>query len=298
MEEPFFKDLLDDMHEGIYILDSNLVITFWNKSAERITGYLAKETIGKSCCNNFLNLDTDTGLKLCMDHCPMQYTMHDGEPREKEMYLNHADGHRIPVLVHAMPIFDNQRNIIGSLCTFIPNHAQLRTRKRMKELEDTALLDELTQIGNRRYLERHLKASMLEFDLDETRFGVLFCDIDNFKLVNDTYGHNSGDKILRMVSQTLKASIRATDVVGRWGGEEFLVIMQDLDKNELFVIAEKLLIKVAKSHIEFSDNTVSPTISIGGTMVQKGDAAETVVNRADKLMYQSKANGRNRITIG
>jgi diguanylate cyclase (GGDEF)-like protein len=127
----------------------------------------------------------------------------------------------------------------------------------------------------------------------------LFCDIDHFKNLNDTFGHNWGDKILRTIAQTLRANIRETDTMGRWGGEEFLVILQDINSKSLLTIGEKLLNLVRESHIFHSDGRkIAATISVGGTLVRNSDTLESVVDRADKLMYQSKADGRNRITIG
>jgi diguanylate cyclase (GGDEF)-like protein len=105
--------------------------------------------------------------------------------------------------------------------------------------------------------------------------------------------------VLQMVSQTLRGNIRETDAMGRWGGEEFLVILKDINLELLFKIGEKLIHLVRQSHLSSSDgHIVSVTISVGGTLVNKADTIDSLVDRADRLMYQSKANGRNRITIG
>jgi diguanylate cyclase (GGDEF)-like protein len=128
---------------------------------------------------------------------------------------------------------------------------------------------------------------------------LLFCDIDHFKSLNDTFGHNLGDNVLRMIAQTLRANIRETDTMGRWGGEEFLIILQDIDAESLLMIGEKLLNLVRKSHLTLPDRHIlSATVSIGGTLVRKNDTVDSVVDRADRLMYQSKVSGRDRITIG
>jgi diguanylate cyclase (GGDEF)-like protein len=139
----------------------------------------------------------------------------------------------------------------------------------------------------------------LNFRENKIPFGVLFCDIDHFKNINDTFGHKLGDKVLRMVAQTLRANIRDTDTMGRLGGEEFLVILQDVDAEALLSIAEKLLNLVRQSHLTLpNERTISATISIGGTLLQESDTVDTIVDRADKLMYESKSKGRNSVTIG
>jgi diguanylate cyclase (GGDEF)-like protein/PAS domain S-box-containing protein len=299
MEDNFYKEILNSLQDGVYYLDQDRVITYWNRGAEKLSGYTAEQVIGKSCRDNLLNHVNDHGLELCNEHCPMAATMQDGKPREAYVYLHHAEGHRVPVQIRATPIRDKSGNIIGAVETFNKGISPEKTERRIRKLQQTALLDPLTAIGNRRHLENRLKTSMLDYHEHRLPFGVLFCDIDHFKDLNDTFGHNLGDQVLRMIAQTLRANIRETDSMGRWGGEEFLVILHDVDNDSLLKIAEKLLNLVRNSNLTIPDKgTLSATISIGGTLVRENDTIVSVVDRADRLMYQSKANGRNRITLG
>jgi diguanylate cyclase (GGDEF)-like protein/PAS domain S-box-containing protein len=299
MENNFYKEILNSLQDGVYYLDRDRVITYWNRGAEKITGYSANQVIGKSCRNNLLNHVNEQGTVLCNEHCPMAATMQDGMPREKYVYLHHAEGHRIPVQIRSTPIHDEHGNIVGAVETFNKGVSPEKTERRIRKLKQTALLDPLTAIGNRRHLESRLKLRMLDFEENQIPFGLLFCDIDHFKNLNDTFGHNQGDKVLRMIAQTLRSNIRETDTMGRWGGEEFLIILQDIDTEALPLIGEKLLNLVRKSHLTLPDNRIlSTTISIGGTLVREDDTIDSMVERADRLMYQSKTEGRNRITIG
>lgn len=299
MDDSFYKEILNSLQDGIYYLDRDRIITYWNRGAEKITGYTAEQVMGKSCRHNLLNHVNEHGLELCNDHCPMAATMQDGKPREEYVYLHHADGHRVPVQIRSTPIRDKAGNIVGAVETFNKGTSPEKTERRIRKLQKTALLDPLTAIGNRRHLESRLKIRMLDFKENQIPFGLLFCDIDHFKNLNDTFGHNWGDKVLRMIAQTLRSNIREADTMGRWGGEEFLVILQDINVESLLKIGEKLLILVRESHISHSDGRrISATISIGGTLVRESDTRDSVIDRADRLMYQSKANGRNRVTIG
>ena len=299
MDDNFYKEILNSLQDGVYYLDRNRIITYWNRGAERISGYTAEQVIGKSCRNNLLNHVNDKGLELCHEHCPMAATMQDGKPREAYIYLHHAEGHRVPVQIRATPIRDKSGNIVGAVETFNKGISPEKTERRIRKLQQTVLLDPLTAIGNRRHLENRLKTSMLDYHELHLPFGLLFCDIDHFKNINDTYGHNMGDRVLRMIAQTLRVNIRDTDSMGRWGGEEFLVILHDVDVDSLLMIGEKLLNLVRNSHLTLPDKrTLSTTISIGGTLVRENDSIVSVVDCADRLMYQSKTNGRNRITIG
>ena len=298
MDDNFYKEILNSVQDGIYYLDRNRIIKYWNRGAEQITGYPADQVLGTSCRNNLLNHVNENGLVLCKDHCPMAATMQDGQPREAYVYLHHAEGHRVPVQIRATPILDDHGNIVGAVETFNKGSSPEKTERRIRKLQQTALLDPLTAIGNRRHLESRLKISLLDFHENNIPFGLLFCDIDHFKNLNDTFGHNLGDKVLRMVAQTLRANIRDTDTMGRWGGEEFLVILQNVDTQSLLSIAEKLLNLVRQSHLTLPDKrTLSATISIGGALIRESDTTDSIVDRADRLMYQSKANGRNCVTI-
>jgi diguanylate cyclase (GGDEF)-like protein/PAS domain S-box-containing protein len=299
MDEDFYKEILDSLQDGVYYLDRERIITYWNRGAEKITGYKADQVVGRFCSNNILNHVNEQGLVLCNHHCPMAATMHDGKPREVYVFLHHAEGYRVPVQIRSAPIRNKNGEIIGAVEVFSKGTSPESAERRMRKLQQTALLDPLTSIGNRRHLESRLYMRMVDFKENQVPFGLLFCDIDYFKNLNDTYGHSLGDKVLRMIAQTLRVNIRESDTMGRWGGEEFMVILQDVDASSLLAIGEKLLNLVRRSHLTLSENRIlSTTISIGGTLVRKDDTIASVVDRADRLMYQSKAAGRNRVTIG
>lgn len=299
MNNKFFEEILNSLQDGIYYMDRNRIITYWNRGAEKLTGYSAAQVIGKSCRDNLLNHVNEQGELLCNNHCPMAATMKDGEPRQAYVYFHHAEGHRVPVQVRSVPIRNKNGEIVGAVETFSKGVSPEDTERRIKQLQQTVLLDPLTSIGNRRHLESRLKVSLMDYFESHLPFGLLFCDIDHFKNFNDAFGHSQGDIVLRMVSQTLRANIRESDTMGRWGGEEFLILVQNIDAASLLTLGEKLLHLVRQSHLTLPDNRIlSVTISIGGTLVRDNDTVESVVDRADRLMYQSKANGRNRITIG
>jgi diguanylate cyclase (GGDEF)-like protein len=128
-------------------------------------------------------------------------------------------------------------------------------------------------------------------------FGVLFVDIDHFKNVNDSHGHLVGDQMLKIVADTMRYSLRASDFIGRWGGEEFLVILYEVAEKQFFAIAEKLRSLVEQNSLITDKGEVVVTISIGGIMVQPGDTMKTILQRADENLYESKNAGKNRVTI-
>ena len=110
-----YKNIIDNLYDGVYFVDQDRVITYWNKGAERITGYQRDHVLGKSCSENILNHVTEDGLELCSGHCPLASCMDDGSIREADVYLHHADGHRVPVLVRAAPLREEYGRIFGAV---------------------------------------------------------------------------------------------------------------------------------------------------------------------------------------
>ncbi len=295
--DEFYKSLLDNLYDGVYFVDSGRVIKYWNRSAELLTGYGSSEIVGKHCWDNILMHVDLNGSNLCRGMCPLVKAMKDDMTLEQAVYLRHKDGHRVPVMVRASPVKDGQGRIIGAVEIFSDNSPRITLAQRVEELQRLALLDPLTEIGNRRYAELTLHTKLDEFYRYGWRFGVLFIDIDHFKRINDSYGHDMGDKLLRAVAKTLRNGIRTSDAVSRWGGEEFMVFVANVDEASLGSLAEKLRKLVEQSAFFHENELIGVTISIGATISRINDTPEVLVKRADHLMYRGKLSGRNCVTM-
>lgn len=292
-----YRNIFENLQDGVYFVDQNRVITYWNKAAEMITGYKAEYVIGKSCKDNILIHINDMNESLCISGCPLVAVMGDGQPRMAEVYLNHKEGHRVPVLVRATALRDENDRIIGAAEVFSDITPQKEMQERIRELEKLALVDNLTGLSNRKHLEGELDARLQEQQRYGLSFGVLFIDVDHFKKVNDTHGHEGGDQALKTIAGTFKATTRSYDLFGRWGGEEFLGIIRNVDRVILGKVAERFRILVEKTSVSFEENSLSMTVSIGATLATPQDTPVALVSRADDLMYQSKQQGRNRVTV-
>jgi diguanylate cyclase (GGDEF)-like protein/PAS domain S-box-containing protein len=293
----FYATLLDNLYDGVYFVNRERQITLWNKAAERITGFTKAEVLGKRCADNLLRHVDDRGNCLCEGACPLSYTLVDGQPRSAPVFLHHKDGHRLPVFVGVAPITDNQQKIIGAVEIFRDNSATIAALEHLKELEDLAYLDEMTKTANRTYLANFIVSKFNEFRRLGWPFGVIFVDVDRFKQVNDTFGHQTGDRVLKMVAQTLLKNCRSFDLVGRWGGEEFVCVISKLkDRDQIMGIAERLRALVESAWVPLPECSLHVTISLGVTLARLPDSPETLIHRADGLMYRSKSAGRNLIT--
>ena len=164
-------------------------------------------------------------------------------------------------------------------------------------LEELLTVDELTKVSNRRFLDFYLEDSIKKANDFHVSFGVLFVDIDYFKNVNDTYGHQVGDIVLSEMASIIQKSLRTHDLIGRYGGEEFLIVVQVEEKKYLNLIAEKLRQKIEEHVFDEKNHKLHITVSIGGTMYRIGESSVSLVERADQNMYESKTKGRNQATI-
>lgn len=293
----FYKSVLDNLHEGVYFVNLERRITYWNKGAERITGYSAAEVVGKECADDLLVHIDDRGKHLCTSDCPLVDVMKQKCcHKEDQVYLHHKAGHRVPVSVSVSLIPDSNGIPIGAAEIFYETKTIDQDVQLIESLKRETLIDMLTGLPNRRYLQMNLTGALAEYNRHGISFGLLFIDVDHFKHFNDTYGHEVGDNLLKLVGTTMGNCMRAYDMVGRWGGEEFLAIIRFTDERQFLLVAEKLRTMVENSFLMQGDKALNVTITLGATHVQPGDSIERLVDRADRLMYKGKLAGRNRVS--
>ncbi len=298
IKELRYEEILENLHDGLYLVDKNRVITYWNKSAEKISGFTAKEVIGKSCSNNILTHVDHEGKSLCVGACPLAATMADGKSRIAEIYMHHKNGHRIPVSVRISPLKNKGGHVIGGIELFADISHQAVNKLRVEELQKLAFLDNLTQLANRHYIEKEIQVRFMEKNRLQVPFGILFMDIDHFKKFNDEYGHVMGDEVLKFVAQTFVAGSRPFDLFGRWGGEEFIGVIRNINEEDLEIYGDRIRKMIESSYIIQGNKRINVTISIGATVFKDNDTIDVLIKRADTLLYQSKTAGRNRLTIG
>jgi diguanylate cyclase (GGDEF)-like protein/PAS domain S-box-containing protein len=290
----FYQDVLDQMSDGVYFVTLDRHITYWNRGAERLTGYSADEVVGHSCAEGILRHVSDAGRQLCVHGCPLRAVMKDGRPREAQIYLHHKDGHRVPVMVRGQALRDPDGKIVGSVEVFSTREISPHAGTRQDRNDDS--LDSVTGLTSRRFGELHLQTLMRAVSEQATTPGVLFMDADHFKDVNDTFGHKTGDAVLRMVGQSLANALRRGDIAVRWGGEEFVALLPGTNEASLAGVAERVRMLVENSWIQQGETQLRVTVSVGATMAVPGESPDEIADRADRLMYASKRAGRNRVT--
>lgn len=213
----------------------------------------------------------------------------------------------IPFSSTAKVMADNRLTIIGlSLLTLalllsstyvMLNHLGEKLDAAQGALLEASIRDELTGLHNRRYLMARLNEEFERARRKGTALGLLMMDIDHFKIVNDTFGHPAGDEVLRSIAQTLASMLREYDVGGRYGGEEFAVVLAETTPADMVKMAERIREKIEQLDDHGNATGIHVTISIGVAVLKDDDTTETLLQRADAALYRAKEEGRNRTVL-
>ena len=295
--DDFHRALVENLADGLYFVEPDRTIKYWNPGAQRIAGFSSTEMIGRRCFDNLLaHVDAD-GTSLCHTTCPLAASMLDGQPREATIWLRHKEGFRKPVHVRTTPVRDASGGIVGGVETFSDASAAVMTAENLDRARREALTDDLTGLPNRRMFDSALSGRLENMHRYGWRFGLLIVDIDHFKAFNDEHGHSAGDAVLAGVSKTVLGAVRAGDVVARWGGEEFAVLVEASDVAGLRDAAERIRVLVARSEVRHEGLPLPVTVSVGGSLAVPGDTPERLFERADGALYAAKNSGRNRIEV-
>ncbi len=184
-----------------------------------------------------------------------------------------------------------------SLFTALHEYARARNQTELirvsEQFDRLSHTDALTALPNRRYMMERLEAENSRFQRHQRRYSMLYGDVDNFKLINDRHGHQTGDAALRAIAQTLRACLRQHDEVSRWGGEEFLVLLPETDEKLALEVAEKLRAAIAAIHFKQDDTVLPLTMSFGVQTVDDFGTIDAFIHRADQKLYHAKQNGKN-----
>jgi len=272
---------------AIYTVTTDGTIDEWNQSVQRYGGWLAEDVLGHGLD---VFLPPDDPVRPHVDAL-LAEARRTGSV-ETEGWRLRRDGSRLweNTVITALP------DEAGTVRGFVVVSRDITQRKRMEDdMRQLATVDSLTGAYNRRQGDALLAAEFSRRARDGRAFAVMMLDIDNFKAINDRFGHAAGDGVLRALVRAGQMALRTADLLVRWGGEEFLVVMPDTGAAEALAAAERL--RVALAAVAVAGETVTPirfTVSIG-VAVPTSDRPDDLLRRADLALYAAKAAGRNRV---
>ena len=272
---------------SIVITDLEGNITYVNPRFSSLTGYSFEEAIGQ------------TPRILKSDHTPPEeyrklwLTISSGKIWKGEFLNRKKNGDLYWEQATIAPVLGQD----GTILNYLAIKEEITEQKKMAaELKLLATTDPLTGAINRRELIQRAESELERARRYEHPTSAIMLDIDNFKMVNDTYGHPTGDKVLVSLARLLTQAVRASDLVARYGGEEFMLILPETPLEQARGIAERIRCAVADTPVMVDDQTIRFTVSLGVTSSESvGQDFEALLKAADKLLYQAKQSGRNRV---
>lgn len=307
--QALYRLLTEDAQDVLWRTDARLIVTYISPADERLRGFRADEVVGRHVFEMF----TEEGVAVVKAMIARRAQEEaSGTPVG---FLNFQVQHRCKDgrLIWGEVMSKTDRNAQGEIIGYHGITREITERKRLEEqVRQLAFHDTLTRLANRRLMLEHLDQAMSASKRSHHHGALLFLDLDNFKSLNDTHGHSVGDLLLIEVAERLKACVREADTVARFGGDEFVVLLCELDtqpaeaSEQAIAVAEKIRIRLSDLYVLQAapsgpaTGTIEHqcTASIGVAIFRGRDESQSsVIDRADAAMYQAKKDGRNRIRL-
>ncbi len=288
--------ILESLYDGFYLVDADRHYRIWNRGAERLLGQRATTVLNQTWDENQFEMISKFGDPLPEEERPLRRIFETGKATTSEIQIQQTNGSWIPVELQSVPVVDDNGLVIG-VAEIFRDLSRTGTCSEYRELKLAACRDSLTSVANRGSLETQLAMLITEFSessLPEP-FSAIFLDIDHFKQINDTFGHSIGDQVLIEIARLLQHETYSGELVGRFGGEEFMILCPATNLDQAQRRAERLRLAICAADIaELDDFSVSA--SFGVAQSEPGDSVESIIRRADTALYASKEGGRNRTT--
>lgn len=299
ISKKYLENIIDSVGDMFIVLDSDFNVKRVNEYATSLLGYEKREILGKPIENlfggNFSKEEVSASIK-------------EGDTAENiENVLKKSDGCELVVLSSFSALYDEDRNVIGYACNSKDisktkeilsklEYMNLKLKENESHLIEKSKKDHLTGVFNRGHIFSVLERIVKNTPETYNTMSIIMCDADHFKEINDRHGHQAGDHVLVVLTDIIKKNLRKVDYVGRYGGEEFLIVLPNTAEKEAFIVAERIRKDVESA--KFKEGSISMTISGGIAQYRKDEDYKNLIKRADDFLYKAKREGRNRIKSG
>jgi diguanylate cyclase (GGDEF)-like protein len=282
------------MHDGVIFIDAAMRVTQWNHGAERLTGVAESTVLERLWQPSLLKIRNEKGDPLSPEDCPVTCAIRSGVQSLRRLTICGRNQLPISADSHTIPVVAGDGTSLGAIMILHDASPETSLEERCQSLHEKATKDLMTQVANRAEFDRVHETFVKHHQQEQVPCSLIICDLDRFKRVNDTFGHQAGDDAIRSLATLMKNSCRPGDLVARYGGEEFVLLAADCDNATATRRAES--IRKALAHFPQPKlDGQSITASFGVTEVQPGDTAETMLRRADRALLKAKDKGRNMV---
>ena len=295
------NQIFDSINIGLVILDRDLNVQKWNRWMEVHSGIAADKIVGSQVLETFPKLNNPNFKRSCKsvfsfgNFCFFSQKLHHYLfPFKSISYFDSA--FEFMQQSCAMGPLRDENNVIQNLFIYVHDVTEVAVYE--QKLLEMNMKDGLTGVFNRRFMEAKLEEECKRSMRYGCHFSVIMFDIDYFKKVNDEYGHQCGDLILKLISSRIAGIIRDVDYLARYGGEEFCCLLPETDINAALQVAERFRVSVMELESDFEGATVKVTISLGvAALNEKVCSPELLLKKADEALYRAKREGRNRVVV-
>jgi diguanylate cyclase (GGDEF)-like protein/PAS domain S-box-containing protein len=282
------RTVLEELSTGVYIVDPERRILFWNRGAEKISGHLSQDVIGRCCGETILAHCDESSDSLCGEGCPILEAVRDGRRRRSDVYLRHRAGHCVAVHMETIPVRDQQGTIVAVAGMFFQRRYSPQPDSRLGPF---TAVDERTGLPDAEMGRSQLLQALEEYVQQGISFCLLRLHVNELSDMRTTRGHDAADAILRVVVRTLTNVLRPTDILTEWVDGDFLVIARNCQSNATGKIVRRMEKIVSRSGISWWGDQLSVTLSVGATAVMPGDTADSILERADQALEKTIGNG-------
>lgn len=288
-----FRAVLENLQTGVCMVDRDQKISFWNDGAERITGYLRQDVLGRFCGEILLVKFPEDKGALGERSCLLVAAIRDGQTREGRIYLRHKSGYAIPVSARAIPIRDVHSHVVGAAESFVEKPWASSLCPPGSDLVLGHGLDAVTQLPDYAFTRSYLEERTKFASEHVIPFGLLCIQLDHLDALAATHGRDAAEAILNVVARTLRNGLDPLDFVGRWSEDQFLAIVAIRDKGDLWATAERLEQLAQFSEIVWWGDHLSVTASVGGTFISPGEPIASLLGRTGSALKEAVAQGGN-----
>jgi len=279
---------LDSIGDAVLSTDLDGRVTYLNAAAEKMTGWPNKAATGQPLTEVFRIIEGDT-RQTARNPLALALKLNKAVGLTPDCILVRRDGHECAIEDSATPIHDRAGRLVGAVIVFRDVGAAIETSRQMTRL---ALHDPLTGLPNRLLLNDRVTEAIALAERHKKPLGVLFVDVDGFGALNDAHGHATGDRLLRATADRLKGMLRQSDTVCRTGGDEFVVVLSELERAEDALLVARKLLRGAAEPNRLDSTEISLTVSIGISLYPRhGVTADALLANADAAMYIAKRAG-------
>ncbi len=286
--------LLNQLSDGVIIVDRNLRIRHFNEAAQALSGYAHTDVINRAHHERPIEYIDSNGYPLSELQQPLARTSRGETCFYATLYLRHQNGWPIAIWLRAIPLLDEAGQVVGMAEIF--NRTKDEGAGKISALAKLAFNDPVTQLFNRSYLEVKLRSALGEMANTLIPCSLLMLSITNLKQINDQCGAEMGDKLLQLTAKTLLANSEPEELICRWQGSKLVILLQQPKRSLLLLVANKKKILLDQLSVSFNGMRVHAEVALSATVIHPGDTLPGIIERADLLLRQSEQSG-NRIAI-